>query len=122
MGMFDSTYVDCPTCGFRVEFQSKEGPLCLNAYNLEDAPTEVLVDIINDPHWCRGCKSWFALVDPDFPPEQRRPNPKAVPVRDPKEDEFWAYQRDPDRLRWWNAPFTFADLATPTSQETDHAE
>ncbi len=111
MGMFDSVYTPCPRCGHKTEFQSKEGECSCNVYTLDNAPTEVLIDIVNDPQFCGGCKKWFVLFDPAYPPtEPPRPYPKAVPVREPNEGEFTAYQHNPDSLRWWDAPFTIDDL------------
>jgi hypothetical protein len=85
----------------------------MNSYTLEDAPAHILEDVLNDPHWCAGCKSWFALIDPAFPPEGQRPrpSPKAMPVREPSEDEYSVYSHRPDDLRWWLVPFSYDDLA-----------
>lgn len=118
MGMFDSVYVACPRCGTRCEFQSKAGECCCDSYSLDDAPTEILLDIINEPNWCHGCKSWFALIDPAIPPgPPARPNITPAPVRDAGEREYSAYKPEPDRLRWWIADFSFADLVSDDSEK-----
>lgn len=111
MGMFDSVYADCPRCGHRNEFQSKEGECCLHSYTVETAPTYVLIDVLNEPQFCAGCKGWFALYDPAYPPgPPKRPNPTAVLVREPTEGEFSVYTHRPDMMRWWDAPFTLDDI------------
>lgn len=115
MGMFDSVYAECPRCGKLAEFQSKVGERYMHSYTLDDAPTDVLTDVLNRPQYCGGCKTWFALVDPAFPPEHPRPNPRAVPVRDPVGDEAEVYRTG--TFGWWRAAFSFADLMprpTPT--------
>ncbi len=112
MGLFDSVYANCPRCDRRIEFQSKtdEDPY-MNRYTVEDAPTHILIDVLNDPHYCCGCKSWFALIDPAFPPDgPPRPKPVATPVRDPVGDEASLYAHD-QSFGWWHAPFTFADIS-----------
>lgn len=53
MGMFNSIYVKCPSCGERVEFQSKSGSCHLNEYNIEDAPNQEVVGIIGDSVYCK---------------------------------------------------------------------
>ena len=83
----------------------------MDSFTLDDAPTYLLLDIINEPHWCAGCKSWFALIDPTIPPgPPPRPTISAVSVRDPKEGEYSVYSHRPDQLRWWDVPFTFDDI------------
>lgn len=111
MGLFDSLYHNCPTCGARNEFQSKADiDPYMRSYTVESAPTHILVDVLNAPEYCQSCGNWFALIDPRFPPdaEPPRPDPKAVKLRALNEGE---YSSHPQGMRWWNAPFTFADIA-----------
>jgi hypothetical protein len=116
MGMFDMVFADCPRCGRSVEFQSKgaDAPY-LERYTVEDAPAEVLEDVLNDPHYCPGCGKWFALVDPSFPPAPRIANAGAVAVRDPSEGEAEIY-RD-GSFGWWKAAFSYADIAQGTEAQ-----
>ena len=122
MGLFDSVYANCPRCGRTNEFQSKADDCpYMNSYTVDDAPTHILIDVLNDPRYCAGCGEWFALVDPRFPPgdELPRPHPEPRPLRQPKDGEWYGHNVHAD-LRWWNAPFTFADLAQ--GMETRRAE
>lgn len=113
MGMFDSVYVPCPRCGTQCEFQTKAGECFMDNYTLDTAPPHLLFDIMNMPRWCAGCKSWFALIDPKYPPGMPpRPDLSAASVREPVEGEFSVYRNDPDRFRWWLADFTFDDLVS----------
>ena len=111
MGLFDSVYAGCPSCGAKVEFQTKadEAPY-MNNYTLEDAPAHLLIDVLNDPHYCEKCGAWLALVDPAYPPDgpPPRPTPTVARVRDPQEGEYQAHFQG---MRWWRAPFSYADIA-----------
>jgi hypothetical protein len=112
MGLFDSVYVACPNCGVENELQSKaDDDPYLNRYTVEDAPTHILIDVLNSPHYCGKCGSWFALIDPRFPPgdELPRPEPTAELLRDPGEGEWHGHDIHKE-LRWWDAPFSFVDL------------
>ena len=110
MGMFDSVMADCPTCGKKLEFQSKEGECYCNFYSVDDAPVYVLRDVLNDPHYCRHCGKWSCLYDPVFQPvELPRPRPKMVKVREPDNPNI---SRTQTYLRWWNEPFTSDDIVS----------
>lgn len=64
MGMFDSIYVDCPSCGEKetIELQSKSGPCTLERYTLENAPSEVLSGVHTDIDFdCRSCWKRFKV-------------------------------------------------------------
>jgi hypothetical protein len=118
MGMYDSVLADCPTCGKSVEFQSNEGPERMAAFSLDNAPTEIIRDIANDPHYCRGCGNWFALVDPAFPPgPPQRPQLRTAKVKTPPDATI---HRSQTFLRWWpdDRPFTYDDLEDPVSSAT----
>ena len=60
MGLFDSVYVPCPSCGEKHEFQSKAGDSYLNRYTLDDAPDVVLADIGGAQATCK-CGLTFAI-------------------------------------------------------------
>lgn len=108
MGMFDSVMVPCPKCETPVEFQSKAGDCQMDRYTLEDAPAELLLDIMNEPHYCQNCGEWVALVDPRYPPgEKPKPDLRAARVKAP-ENSTTHFQG----MKWWpdEVPFTFDDL------------
>ncbi len=110
MGLFDSVMADCPNCGAKLEFQSKAGECYMNVYSVEDAPDDVVRDVLNRPEYCRHCEKWSCLYDPDYPPEfPPRPTPKMVKVREPSEPLIHETQ---PYLRWWNARFTSEDIVT----------
>ena len=114
MGMFDSVMIDCPKCGKPMEFQSKAGGCGLDVFTLENAPSEVLMDIMNEPQFHRACGEWVALVDPKFPPPYRpRPDlrprgvkPPDLPPGHKPEWDWWPYETQ----------FTFSDLKEPIEQ------
>ena len=69
MGKFDSFYVPCPKCGARVEFETQWNRE-MASLSLENAPSEILFDVMNNPHYCEACGQWMALVDPAYPRAQ----------------------------------------------------
>lgn len=106
MGMFDSLYADCPTCGEKIEFQSKADECDLASFTIDNALRLVLLDVLNDPERCRKCGNWAALYDPNYPPdvEWPKPHPKMRKVRMAKDPGVsGSYQ-------WWTEPFTENDL------------
>ena len=110
MGMFDSVMVPCPTCGNKVEFQTKAGDCLMNTFGLDDAPGNILRDIVNDPEYCAGCGNWMALVSPEIQPgPPPRPVVYPVKVRTPEKPVISPHQSS---LRWWpdEEPFTYADV------------
>lgn len=54
MGCFDSVFVNCGTCGKRIEFQSKAGGCRMNIFNIPDAgiPPVIAGDLDGE---CRDC-------------------------------------------------------------------
>lgn len=115
MGLFDSVYVPCPNCGKSVEFQSKQGECYMQNFTCDDAPTEILMDIANAPHFCQACGTWVALIDPAFPPgPPPRPNLKAAVVKPPM-----VFQSHFQGFRWWpdDRAFSYDDLVSPISKE-----
>ena len=109
MGSYASVYAKCPTCGKIIEFQSKEGECQLNNYTVDDAPANVLWDVLNEPHYCCHCGEWSCLFDPQFPPKSERPKPepKMVKVRQANTPQTHSTQSE---LRWWKEPFTSDDI------------
>jgi len=106
MGMFDSLYASCPHCGKPVEFQSKAWNCGMDRYSIEDAPTAILVDVMNSPHYCDRCGHWLALVDPTMPPDWK-PQLKVVKIKTPANPG-----KHPQGMQWWpdEAPFTFDEI------------
>jgi hypothetical protein len=110
MGLFDSTMVPCHNCGKLVEFQSKAGDCEMYRYTLEDAPTEILRDIVNCPEYCRACDRWLALLSPELPPgPPPRPQVRTAIVKTPEGVTIHPSQ---SFLRWWPAghEFSYDDL------------
>lgn len=108
MGMFDSVMVPCPNCLKPVEFQSKAGECGCYVYSLDDAPAEVLSDIMNSPDRCENCGQWVALIDPRYPPgEKPKPELRVAKVRTP-ENPVKHFQG----MQWWpdGVPFTYECL------------
>ena len=54
MGKFDSFYVPCPKCGARIEFETQWNRE-MASLSLENAPSEILFDVMNNPHYCGAC-------------------------------------------------------------------
>jgi hypothetical protein len=52
MGMFDSVYVTCPSCGDTVEFQSKAGECCLSNYSINSVPIEIAAALEGESKQC----------------------------------------------------------------------
>jgi hypothetical protein len=61
MGIFDSVYVPCPSCGKEHELQSKAGDPYLNRYTLADAPRVVKADLNGARMTCE-CGTTFGIV------------------------------------------------------------
>ena len=116
MGKFDSFYVPCPKCGARVEFETQWNRE-MASLSLENAPSEILFDVMNSPRYCGACGQWMALVDPAYPPGPRgRPNLRAAEVQAP------ANPPHSRGMKWWpfERPFTYADLkqSSPTTSNS----
>lgn len=61
MGMFDTVWVPCPSCGTKIGFQTKSGDCSLEDYELHNVPSDVAIDIRRHaPYPCPTCN---ALVD-----------------------------------------------------------
>ena len=109
MGMFDSVLTPCPKCGVNMEFQSKGMDCDMEVYTLENAPTAILWDIINDPQYHEACGQWVALIDPDYPPPYHRPKPKLAATKVNAPDNPGTHFQG---AKWWpyGLDFTYADL------------
>lgn len=109
MGMFDSVLTPCPKCGVTMEFQSKAWNCDMDSYTLDNAPTAILWDIINDPQYHERCGQWVALIDPNYPPPYQRPKPtlRAAKVKEPENSTTHS-----QGFKWWpdGVGFTYADL------------
>ena len=65
MGCFDTILVPCPRCGQKYGAQSKSGSCDLNAFELMEAPQDVLEDVNRHaPFYCQ-CGATFKV---DFHP------------------------------------------------------
>ena len=60
MGMFDSLFIVCSSCGKRVEFQSKSGNCVLSEYNVGDVSPEIAGDLHGRSKQC-GCGKTLAI-------------------------------------------------------------
>lgn len=96
--MFDRVWVACPNCGKVVEFQSKAGECDLLRFNVDNAPVDVLIDIMNDPECC-DCGTWLAVIDPRAPASIARPEVALVKVKPPEnpvihfDRQYWPVTR-----------------------------
>jgi hypothetical protein len=61
MGCFDSIISRCPKCGKRIEFQSKAGDCMLRIYDPEDAPVEIVKDLMGSVEIC-DCGASCTLI------------------------------------------------------------
>jgi hypothetical protein len=46
MGMFDTVIIECPGCSAIVNCQTKSGGCCLDTYELDNAPMEVMAGLL----------------------------------------------------------------------------
>lgn len=53
MGMFDSVWAVCPSCGIQVEFQSKAGDCVLASFAYTEVPVGIAVDIAGKTKQCK---------------------------------------------------------------------
>ena len=61
MGVYDTVWVKCPTCGEENPFQSKSGDCILENYTLDNCPPDVLVNV-NRHSPCRcDCGTLYAV-------------------------------------------------------------
>jgi endogenous inhibitor of DNA gyrase (YacG/DUF329 family) len=80
MGCYDRVMVPCPKCGEKAEFQSKSGECTLAAYELREAPADVLEDVNRHaPYECEKCQTHFMVAWADHKPYSSETKP---PQRD----------------------------------------
>jgi len=65
MGMYDSIRGKCPSCGEKVELQSKAGSCSLRMYDLKKIPVEIANDLNlnfqDHQNICENCGTRFVL-------------------------------------------------------------
>lgn len=71
MGMFDSVFAACPSCGELVEFQSKAGPCDLKRYLASSVPAVIAMDLMGERENCRKCGGTVSLMWPQVPDRVR---------------------------------------------------
>jgi len=58
MGMYDTVYFNCPSCGATLSEQSKAGACALESHWADDVP-RAIAEAINHEHlWCECGKEW----------------------------------------------------------------
>lgn len=50
--MFDSVIARCPSCGEKVEFQSKAGKCALSVYSRQSVPKVIALDLDEATEYC----------------------------------------------------------------------
>jgi len=55
MGCFDEVTIRCPACGQIIMEQTKAGDCTMSVYALEDAPPEILADLVGETIVCSEC-------------------------------------------------------------------
>ncbi len=61
MGMFDTVWFKCPTCGGAVEQQSKAGDCELQTIPASEVPAEIAASIEGEYISCRACGEHFKI-------------------------------------------------------------
>ncbi len=62
MGTYDTINVPCPKCGTKSGFQTKSGQCTLTEYELNEAPADVMEDVMrHGPATCRSCGTVFGV-------------------------------------------------------------
>lgn len=63
MGMFDSVWFNCPSCGERrsIEAQSKAGDCSLHDYETNNVPPKIALDIDGSAVTCSKCNASFTV-------------------------------------------------------------
>lgn len=64
MGMFDSVFANCPSCGTQMEFQSKADACLLRSYRVEEVPLNIAVDLNGEKLCCDMCGTAVTLRIP----------------------------------------------------------
>lgn len=77
MGCYDMINVPCPKCGKKQQFQSKSGSCCLELFELDTCPADVMMDVNRHaPATCYKCGTKYYV---EF--ERYMPDSRAVSVR-----------------------------------------
>ena len=84
MGMYDTVYFDCPSCGERLEEQSKAGSCKLHKYFQSSVPASVADSLIHSILVCGECDSRFT-IEGSVP----RVSLHLTAVRGEDDDEGW---------------------------------
>jgi len=72
MGMYDIVWVECPTCGVQVQFQSKAGDCCRKEFyisahllefgkNKEPIPKQIAADLDGHFEKCEKCETIITI-------------------------------------------------------------
>lgn len=62
MGVYDTVWVECPSCSHKNDFQSKSGECILEHYSLEDCPDNVLHNVNRHaPIECDNCGAKYEV-------------------------------------------------------------
>lgn len=64
MGMFDSVYFTCPSCGSQLEEQSKSGLCLLQNYHQSSVPVEVISGM-DTVIFCYHCFKKWKIMYPE---------------------------------------------------------
>jgi hypothetical protein len=56
MGLYDEVSIICPYCNQLFYWQSRAGECKLITYSLNDAPANIVEDLLGDIVWCNHCK------------------------------------------------------------------
>ncbi len=67
MGMFDSVYFKCPSCGETIEEQSKVGDCMLFTFDQSEVPLAIAESIAGTKVYCDGCKEYFMILCEPLP-------------------------------------------------------
>ena len=55
MSSYDTVWVTCPECGDAIDFQSYAGSCLHDHFELNDTPTEILLDLNEQIEDCDNC-------------------------------------------------------------------
>lgn len=62
MGMFDTVIFDCPTCGRKLDVQSKAGTCILDSFSQYSVPVEIAIDLENELVYCEKCDLEYKVI------------------------------------------------------------
>ena len=61
MGMFDSVWFKCPSCGEQFEEQSKSGRYCLDSYDSDSVPPAIAASLDGSIAKCHNCEDEYEI-------------------------------------------------------------